>query len=395
MSVTVAQKELKPSGSAAQNQEIKLTITVEVLQHTAEVTPDLDPAQVRFMVAAEQIIQEDFGRLAFAQNHQVGVAVAVKIPCQRQGAAAVRAGNPRGHRNVRKSAVGIVIPKLVTQGTGVADQDVEVPIVVSIQQQRGAPAGRLCAQAGLRGGVDEAALTFAEEQPIARGANHEEIQDSVVVDVAHATTKRVLHLLQAGTGGGIHECAVGPAMKAKEPAGAIRSTRDQDDIAGRVHRVRGCGENNGSAKILGLSATWRWFRRFKNRSRGLERISTPRDRGRVLGRERLGQSQFPHLIVLRQFDGFDQRVLAQLLEFLQVRLALLRLAGRLQSLPELVVGAAEIRPQFHGLEQFTFARLAYPLLAHPQQVPGHAIIGALFYNLLKAGNRRLCFSEML
>src|SRR5512140_3783514 len=111
MSVAIPKKELKPGGSAAKNQEIKLSITVEVLQHTAEVTPNINSAQFRFMVGAEQIIKEDFRGLAFAQDHQVRVPVAVEVPSQRHGATAARAGNARCQGNVRESAVGIVIPK--------------------------------------------------------------------------------------------------------------------------------------------------------------------------------------------------------------------------------------------------------------------------------------------
>ena len=89
--------------------------------------------QVRYRGMAEQLVQEDLRRLAFAQDNQVHIAVVVQIAGQHQDGPAVGASNARAVGDVGERAVAVVVPELV--GARAADEEVEIAVVVGVQEQ--------------------------------------------------------------------------------------------------------------------------------------------------------------------------------------------------------------------------------------------------------------------
>ncbi len=267
--------------------------------------------------------------------------------------------------------------------------------MISVEPERAARGAPFAGYPYVPGNFGEAPIGGAVEEMVRSVANDEEVRHFVVIVIANGATQRLLGLFQPPVDRR-RKRKPARSIQANRGTGLDSGARNQEELGPAV-MVQTCEDRTAEdwgcrRSCIGRRLTRQAEERNLNGCSCV--INGPGSGKRSLRTNGLRQRQIPHLIVLRHLDDLVERAVTEPHEFVEKRLGLVRVAFGLICLKEFVVGAGQIRPQFHGLEQFLFGLLTRALPAHAQQIPRHAIVRPRLNHLLETGDGRFRPADM-
>ena len=222
--------------------------------------------------------------------------------------------------------------------------------MIGVKPERATSRASVGGDPHLPGDLGETPVGGAVKEMVRSVANDEEVRHFVIIIIANGATQRLLGLFQPPVDRRRKRRSA-CSIQANGGTGLDSGARNQEELGAAV-MVRTCegrtAEDWGCRRsCIGRRLTRQAEERNLNGCSCV--INGPGSGKRSLRTNGLRQRQIPHLIVLRHLDDLVERAVTEPHEFVEKRLGLVRLTFGLICLKEFVVGAGQIRPQFHGL----------------------------------------------